>query len=132
MAEPQDSKGQREPDGAGRRQLTIIIVGVCGSGKTLLSEGLKQLGYNARSVSQEHSMVPDLFARSWPDIVIYLETADGTVARRKQTGWEPGQLAKQRRRLKLARDRADIHISTDGLEPEGLLMKAIKELESGF
>ncbi|GBE57646.1 hypothetical protein BMS3Abin01_00567 [bacterium BMS3Abin01] len=131
MAELQDSKEQRELDGR-RRQKTVTIVGVCGSGKTLLSEGLKQLGYEARSVSQEHSLVPDLFARSRPDIVIYLETADGTVARRRQTGWEPGQLARQRQRLKLARDRADIHISTDGLEPEELLMKAIKELESGF
>lgn len=108
----------------------VVIVGVCGSGKTLLAEGLTGLGYDARSVSQEHSLVPGLFLNNSPDIVIYLDARDETVASRKRTGWEPRQLADQRRRLKLARERADIHINTDGLSPGQLLARAVEELEA--
>jgi hypothetical protein len=110
----------------------IVIVGVCGSGKTLLADGLKRLGYDARSVSQEHSLVPDLFMRSSPRVVIYLDASDDMVSHRKQTHWEPRQLDDQRRRLKLARKMADIRISTDGLKPHRLLEIAVRELGSGF
>ncbi len=110
----------------------IVVVGVCGSGKTLLVEGLKELGYDARSVSQEHSLVPDLFTHPGPDTVIYLEATDETVATRKQTGWEPKQLEDQRQRLKLAREKADILINTDGMKPEDLLQRAVEELKSAF
>lgn len=106
----------------------IVIVGVCGSGKSALAEALRRRGYEAESVAQEHSLVPDLFMHHHPDYVIYLEASDATVAERKQTGWEPRQLEAQRQRLKLARQRADIHLSTDGLTPPELLAKAEAEL----
>ncbi len=115
-----------------RETCRVVIVGVCGSGKTLLADGLTELGYEARSVSQEHSLVPDLFLHGGPGTVIYLDARDETVSARKQTGWEPRQLADQRRRLKLAREKADIHISTDGLEPGELLRKAVAELEAAL
>jgi len=116
----------------GGRQPRVVIVGVCGSGKSLLVEGLTRAGYDAHSVSQEHSLVPDLYARLEPDVLIYLEADDATVASRKETGWEPRQLAEQRRRLKPARERADIHIRTDGMEPEELMRRALDELEAAF
>lgn len=117
---------------AKRQTRKIVIVGVCGSGKTLLADGLMKLGYEAHSVSQEHSLVPELFLHSDPDMVICLDASDETVSGRKQTGWEPRQLADQRRRLKLAREKADIRISTDGVRPEELLKKVEKELETGL
>lgn len=110
----------------------VVITGVCGSGKSVLAEGLKSLGYDAQAVAQEHSLVPGLFLHSRPDAVIYLEASDATVAERKQTGWEPRQLAEQRRRLKLARERADIRLNTDGLEPPELLEKAGEALAGRF
>ncbi len=115
-----------------KRLPRIVITGVCGSGKTVLAEGLAAQGYDARAVAQEHSLVPDLFLRQQPDAVIYLEAEDATVAERKQTGWEPRQLAEQRRRLKLARERADIRLHTDGLEPPQLLEKARAALKNLF
>lgn len=110
----------------------MVIVGVCGSGKTLLAEMLQELGYDARSVSQEHSLVPDLFQHSRPEAVIYLDATDATVASRKQTGWEPSQLAEQRRRLKLAREKADIRIDTDDTDPEDMLEEALAALQLLF
>ncbi|MHB8860026.1 MAG: DEAD/DEAH box helicase family protein [Thermoleophilia bacterium] len=118
--------------GAGHKPLRVVITGVCGSGKTVLAEGLKTMGYDARAVAQEHSLVPELFLHSRPDLVIYLEASDATVAGRKQTGWEPHQLAEERRRLKLARERADIHLNTDGLEPSVLLERAGEALAGRF
>lgn len=123
-------QGKTAPDDNGKAALRVVIVGVCGSGKTLLAGGLVKLGYDARSVSQEHSLVPALFMHSSPDVVIYLDASDATVSARKQTGWEPRQLADQRRRLKLAREKADIRISTDGLDPDELLSRVVGELEA--
>ena len=110
---------------AGERRKRIAITGVCGSGKSVLADALRARGFEAESVAQEHSVVPDLFLHHHPDIVIYLEAGDDTVARRKRTGWEPLLLAQQRERLKMARDRADIRLVTDGLSPALLLEEAL-------
>lgn len=108
--------------GAGKK--SIVIIGVCGSGKSALADGLRSCGYKAESVAQEHSLVPDLFLHHKPGIVIYLDASDETVAVRKRTGWERHLLGEQRRRLKLARQRADIFLSTDGLSTAELLARA--------
>ncbi len=113
-------------ESASDREGGIVIVGVCGSGKSLLAQALARRGYRARSVSQEHSLVPDLFRRTRPRVVIYLEASDETVAGRKQTGWEPRQLAEQRRRLARARQQADIVLATDGLDA-GELVRRVEE-----
>lgn len=115
--------------GLGKR---IVIVGVCGSGKSALAQALKQRGYEAEPVAQEHSLVPDLFLHPRPDVVIYLEASDNTVTERKETGWEPHQLQEQRRRLELSREHADIRLSTDGLSPEELLAEAEEALRRRF
>lgn len=120
--------GKQETMHAGR----IVIAGVCGSGKSVLAEELRERGYDAEPVAQEHSLVPDLFLHSHPDIVIYLEASDATVNQRKQTGWEPHQLKEQRRRLQHARERADILLSTDGLSEEELLARAEEALRRRF
>jgi hypothetical protein len=122
----------REPDPGDRKRPAIVVVGVCGSGKSLLSEKLQAAGYAARPVAQEHSLVPDLFRKKAPDIVIFLEARDDTVARRKSSGWKPGQLRAQRQRLKLAREKADIVLETDEANPDSLLAAVLRELEQGF
>lgn len=110
----------------------IVIAGVCGSGKSVLAEALRKRGYDAEPVAQEHSLAPDLFLHSHPDAVIYLEASDETVAERKETGWEPHQLEEQRHRLKLARERADIVLVSDGLSPDELLATAEAALAGRF
>jgi hypothetical protein len=80
-------------------------------------------------VAQEHSLVPRLFLHHQPDLIIYLEASDATVARRRRTGWETDLLRAQRQRLKLARERADIRLNTDGLTPSQLLAAALSALQ---
>jgi adenylate kinase len=116
----------------GRGSPSIVVVGVCGSGKSLLTESLAAAGYDARPVAQEHSLVQHLFLRNEPDIVICLEASNDTVARRKSTSWEPRQLNAQRERLKLARKKADIVLDTDGAGPDELLFEVCLELERLF
>lgn len=118
--------------GMRQRGPTIVVVGVCGSGKSLLTGKLAAAGYDARQVSQEHSLVPDLFRRSDPDIVVMLEARDETVARRKSSGWEAVQLRAQRQRLARARENADIVLETDALSPEELFEKVRREIDSRF
>lgn len=110
----------------------IVIVGVCGAGKTLLAENLVARGFDARTVAQEHSLVATLFLRSDPDAVVYLEASDATVAQRKRSGWEPSLLREQRRRLKLARQKADIVLATDGVDPDRLADEARRRLTELF
>ncbi|MHB0914150.1 MAG: nucleoside/nucleotide kinase family protein [Thermoleophilia bacterium] len=121
--------GTESPDAAPRR---IVIVGVCGAGKTLLAEKLSARGFDARTVAQEHSLVATLFLRGEPDAVIYLEASDATVAQRKRSGWEPSLLREQRRRLKLARQKADIVLATDGMDPDRLADEARRRLAELF
>ncbi|RJQ45106.1 MAG: hypothetical protein C4534_05495 [Gaiellales bacterium] len=110
----------------------LAIVGVCGSGKSLLAEKLSGAGYDARPVAQEHSLVPALFRHGEPDAVIFLEATDETVARRKRSGWEPHLLKEQRGRLRLARREADIVLVTDEIDPDELAAQALRRLAGIF
>jgi len=110
----------------------IVVVGVCGSGKSILVEGLRAAGYDAHAVAQEHSIVPELFLHLNPDLIIYLSASDETVAARKKTGWEHGQLEAQRRRLKRARQQAHMHFQTDNVEPGELVRNVKKALANRF
>lgn len=110
----------------------IVVVGVCGSGKTLLTGRLKAAGYDARPVAQEHSLVPRLFLKSDPDFVILLEARDETVALRKSSSWKPSQLREQRERLKLAHEKADIVLETDDTTPDELLLRVRRVLDGRF
>lgn len=106
----------------------VAIVGVCGSGKSLLAGKLAAEGFDAHPVAQEHSLVPTLFRHQEPDAVIYLEASDATVARRKSSGWEPYLLDEQRKRLNMARGEADIVLATDTLAPDELAAEASRRL----
>ena len=99
----------------------IIIVGVCASGKTTLSRGLRALGYNARSVAQEHSTTPRLWERRNPDILIVLDCDFQTTQQRKPISWGEERFQAQRSILSYARDHADFFISTDHFRPEELV-----------
>lgn len=90
----------------------IAVVGPCGSGKTTLVERLRGAGYEAWVVGQEHSAVPDLWARRNPDVVIALDLDLATLRARRSPGWSADVFAQQHVRLRAAFAAADLIIDT--------------------
>jgi len=109
----------------------IAVVGVCAAGKTTLARALRELGYNARPVLQEHSYVPNMWQRiTRPDILIYLAADLETVRRRRRDPYFPTWLFEQElARLSHARAHADIYIDTSDLTPGEVLFRALAGLE---
>jgi deoxyadenosine/deoxycytidine kinase len=109
--------------------LTIGLVGVCGSGKTTLTNRLKPYGYNVRQIAQEHSYVPDMWQRlSHPDVLIYLEASYPVTMQRKSFKWSKKEYQAQLHRLRDAHDHADLFIDTDNLTPDEVLAIALNYL----
>ena len=109
----------------------IAVVGVCASGKSTLAAGLRSAGWNARSVSQEHSYVPAMWQRlTNPDILIFLDCALETTRLRRQNPDFPDWLhTAERDRLRHARGHADLYILTDALTPAEILARALALLD---
>lgn len=108
----------------------IAVVGPCASGKSTLVNNLKQRGYNARSVAQDHSYVPDMWQRiTQPDLLIFLDAELETIARRRRIGWGKRYLADERHRLRHARQHCDLYLATDPLTQEQVLERVLAFLE---
>ena len=50
--------------------MKIAVVGVCASGKTTLVQGLREEGYDAYNVAQEHSGIHDFWNKRQPNIIV--------------------------------------------------------------
>ncbi len=111
--------------------MIIGIVGPCGAGKSTLVSGLRADGYNARHIAQEHSYVADMWRRlTNPDILIYLEVSyENTIARRK-LDWTMDEYLEQNRRLRHARQYADLVIDTNTLTVQQVHDKALTFVKS--
>lgn len=97
----------------------IVVVGVCGAGKSTLVKALRALGYRARECVQEHSYVPTLWRRHGrPCVLIYLDASAETVSCRLGVRWDERVLEAERERLALARANCDLYLETDGLTAE--------------
>lgn len=96
--------------------MLIGVVGACGAGKSSLVAGLKARGFDVRHIAQEHSYVPDMWKRiTNPDILIYLEVSyENTIARRK-LDWSFEEYTDQLRRLRHARQHAQLVLDTNPL-----------------
>ena len=103
------------------QQPLILVVGVCASGKTTLSSGLRELGYHVRSFAQEHSLSGRLWRRFEPDILILLNCSYETIKQRKQISWGPKRYQDQLKLLANAREHATLIVQTDGFTPEELV-----------
>jgi hypothetical protein len=103
----------------------IVVVGVCSSGKSTLVRALRERGYNARSVSQEHSYVSHLWQRSNPDLLVYLDASLRTIRGRGRRRWAKSLLDEEHVRLKHAREHSDLYIPTDGLAPEDVASRVL-------
>lgn len=117
-----------------RSTLRIVIVGVCGSGKTVLAGALTRRGYNARAMAQEHSFVPGMWrAHGQPNVLIYLDATADTVNRRMgRQDWTPAALAEQRRRLADAQAYCDLYLATDDLDEAAVLTRVLAFLAAGW
>ncbi len=106
----------------------ILVVGVCSSGKSTLVRKLNEKGYRARACAQEHSGVPSLWARSNPDVLVYLDASLHTIRQRRRAKWQQEVLDEQHQRLREARERCNLYIHTDGLAPEDVVSRVVNFL----
>ena len=111
--------------------MLIGVVGPCGAGKSSLVAGLKQQGFLARHIAQEHSYVPDMWKRMTnPHILIYLDVSfENTILRRK-LDWTLEEYAEQLRRLRHARQHADFYVDTNQMTLVEVVSSALTFIES--
>jgi hypothetical protein len=108
----------------------IAIVGPCGAGKTVLAEGLRCEGWNARQIAQEHSAVPNMWqVVTQPDVLIYLEAPFDVCTDRKQLDWTTQDYGQQMQRLRHAREHSDIALDTAERTPGDILKLVLDFLE---
>ncbi len=92
----------------------IGIVGPCGAGKTTLMTGLKEHGFNARAIAQEHSYVPAMWQKlTKPDLLIFLQASHSTGALRRNLKWTHAEWERQQHRLAHAYQHAHLVVITD-------------------
>ncbi len=107
---------------------TIIgIVGPCAAGKSTLIKALTDRGIPAKHIAQEHSFVPTMWERlTSPDILIFLDVSfEGSMKRRKQN-WSLADYQEQHRRLRHARQNANLYLDTTNLSPKEVLEKVLQ------
>lgn len=88
--------------------LRIAVVGHCASGKSTLVGALRQGGYDAHAIAQEHSGVIWLWRHSEPDVLIYLDVPLAAVRARRGEEWPQAVYDAQEARLTDARAHADL------------------------
>ena len=98
--------------------MRIIVVGVCASGKTTLVTQLKEWGFDAHNVAQEHSGIKTLWKKKQPDIVVMLDATLESIRKRRKVPWGEERLIVQRERLEDAKAHADLFLHTDSLTKE--------------
>jgi len=97
----------------------VGVVGVCGSGKSELVQRLRERGYQARHIAQEHSFTPDMWRRiSNPDVLIFLEVSYPLTMERKEFQWTKKEYNTEIERLHHAQQHADLIINTDVITPD--------------
>ena len=111
--------------------LRVAVVGACASGKSTLVDALRQAGYEARHVAQEHSYVPAMWQRiSRPDVLVYLDVNYETImARRPGLNFSPADLEEQSRRLAHARDHCHLYLDTSEMAPAEIQERCLQYLE---
>jgi GTPase SAR1 family protein len=109
----------------------VAVVGPCASGKSTLVTRLREHGYDAFAVAQEHSAVPALWAHQHPDVVIGLIADLETIRARRGTAWSEAIYRAQMDRLQAAYDAAHVSIDTREADEREMVRRAIAFLEAG-
>ena len=108
----------------------IGVVGPCGAGKSTLTQALEARGYSTRHIAQEHSYVKDMWQRiTDPDTLIYLHVSYEVSQARRRMNWRESEYEEQIRRLRHAREHADLEVDTDHLTPEELVAQVMAFLD---
>ncbi len=111
---------------------SIAIVGPCAAGKSTLARALRERGWNARQVVQEHSHVPDMWQQIHPpETLIFLDASFEVCTERKDLSWTPADYQEEQRRLSHARQNCDLFLTTDELSQHEVLEKALWFLSGG-
>jgi len=80
---------------------------------------LKANGYNVREVGQEHSLVPDMWQRfTNPDVLVFIDVSWRLALRRRPCDAGAAWWEELARRLRHAREHANIYVCTDSLTPD--------------
>ncbi len=109
--------------------IIIGVVGPCSAGKTTLINALKQYGYDAHHIAQEHSFVPEMWQKiTFPQILIYLDVSYEQCVQRKFLSITREEFEDEIERLQHARQHADFYIHTDYFTKEEVLEKVLKYL----
>ena len=104
-----------KPSGEGPR---VTIVGPCAAGKTTLVASLRERGFDAHAVAQEHSGVAYLWQLADPDLLVFLDVDLATTAARRKREWPAALHATQHQRLAHARQHADLYLDSTPLSPD--------------
>ena len=111
------------------KNIKIGVVGPCASGKTTLILQLKNHGFDANHIAQEHSYVADMWRRlANPDILIYLDVSYPLTIKRRKLDWTKEEFSEQVFRLRHARQNASFYLDNDGLTPGEVLSQVLKFL----
>jgi len=122
-------QGDSQREGVPQEHPLIAVVGPCASGKSTLVGALRERGYNAREIKQEHSYVETMWQQlTHPDLLIYLEVSQEVAGRRRAAEADAAWWGRLEQRLRHAREHANLHINTDHLSPEEVLARALSFL----
>ncbi|MCJ7701774.1 MAG: hypothetical protein MUO62_09340 [Anaerolineales bacterium] len=109
----------------------IGVVGACGTGKSELVNRLKNLGYQAIHIAQEHSFAPKMWMQlTNPDFLVFLEVSYPETMKRKKFNWTEKEFSQQLFRLRHAKANADLVIDTDHISPDEVFEVVLSELNS--
>lgn len=96
--------------------MRVAVVGRCASGKSTIAAALRDHGYDAWPVAQEHSIVAALWNAKQPDALVLLDASLASVRERRHNPvWPDWIYELQTARLANARQNADVFVNTDGL-----------------
>lgn len=116
-------------DESDRSSPRIVVVGPCASGKSTLVSALRDNGYDAYAVAQEHSAVRGLWRRKDPDVLIALDVPLDVVRQRRSPGWLESVYERQHERLASAYEAADLNIDTSRHDVDGVLTLVMEWLQ---
>jgi cytidylate kinase len=99
--------------------LVIGIVGPCAAGKSTLVKNLAPYPLDVHHIAQEHSYVADMWLRiTKPERLIFLDVSYPITIARQRLDWTLDDYLEQHRRLRHARQHADLYLDTDLLSPQ--------------
>lgn len=109
--------------------LLIGVVGNCVSGKTTLVQGLKQKGFQAVNIPQEHSVTPRFWRKFNVDFLAFLTCTLETAQARRKIPWGQIRLDQQAAILADAKAHCQLYLPTDDFTIEEVLELVIEAVE---